>query len=185
MSPRQRAVTLATWREKAVAIRCCLSRLSEGSPRLLGSKAYIANAVAENCTSIINGYSLRPKLPLREFYIKYLPHENGNLTVLALVNMFPLFWGVNCSDKLREEVVEKVVVRMHENKHKRGRGYLLEERRSYDTGTSTHGQLHGGHLLVDLFHEVDDEVNELVLEHFLGVEVGDEERDVVTLSEKT
>lgn len=42
-------------------------------------------------------------------------------------------------------------------------------------------ELHFGNLLVHLLHELDDEVDELVLEHLLGVEVCDEERDVVAL----
>lgn len=43
----------------------------------------------------------------------------------------------------------------------------------------TYKELHLGDLLVDLLHELDDKVDELVLEHLLGVEVGHEERDVV------
>lgn len=46
----------------------------------------------------------------------------------------------------------------------------------------TYEELHLGNLLVYLFHELDDEVNKLVLEHLLGVEVCDEEGDVVSLS---
>lgn len=42
-------------------------------------------------------------------------------------------------------------------------------------------ELHFRDLLVDLFHELNDEVDQLVLQHLLGVEVGDEERDVVAL----
>ncbi|USP81143.1 hypothetical protein yc1106_08417 [Curvularia clavata] len=42
-------------------------------------------------------------------------------------------------------------------------------------------ELHFGDLLVDLLHELNDKVDELVLQHFLGVEVGDQERDVVAL----
>lgn len=46
----------------------------------------------------------------------------------------------------------------------------------------TYEELHLGNLLVYLFHELDDEVNKLVLEHLLGVEVCNEEGDVVSLS---
>lgn len=42
-------------------------------------------------------------------------------------------------------------------------------------------ELHFRNLLVNLLHELNDKVDELVLEHFLRVEVGDEERDVVAL----
>jgi hypothetical protein len=42
-------------------------------------------------------------------------------------------------------------------------------------------ELHLRNLLINLFHELDDEVNKLVLEHLLGVEVCDEEGDVVSL----
>jgi hypothetical protein len=42
-------------------------------------------------------------------------------------------------------------------------------------------ELHFRNLLVNLFHELDDEVDKLVLEHLLGVEVCNEERDVVSL----
>ena len=45
----------------------------------------------------------------------------------------------------------------------------------------TYEELHLGNLLVYLFHELDDEVDKLVLEHLFGVEVCDEERDVVSL----
>ena len=42
-------------------------------------------------------------------------------------------------------------------------------------------ELHLGNLLVNLFHELDNEVDKLVLEHLLGVEVCNEERDVISL----
>ena len=45
----------------------------------------------------------------------------------------------------------------------------------------TYEKLHLRDLLVDLLHELDYEVDQLVLEHLLGVEVGDEERDIVAL----
>jgi hypothetical protein len=42
-------------------------------------------------------------------------------------------------------------------------------------------ELHLRNLLVNLFHELDNEVDKLVLKHLLGVEVCDEEGDVVSL----
>ena len=48
-------------------------------------------------------------------------------------------------------------------------------------GSETYEELHLGDFLVDLLHELNDEVDELVLEHLFGVEVGDEEGDVVAL----
>jgi hypothetical protein len=42
-------------------------------------------------------------------------------------------------------------------------------------------ELHFGYLLVNLFHELNDKVDQLVLEHFFSVEVCDEEGNVVSL----
>ena len=55
---------------------------------------------------------------------------------------------------------------------------------SHNTRTSVNGQLHVADLLVDICHELNDEVHKLVLEHALGVEVGDQETDVITLGKK-
>lgn len=41
--------------------------------------------------------------------------------------------------------------------------------------------LHAADLLVDVFHKLDDEINQLVLPEFFQVGVGDEEADVETL----
>jgi hypothetical protein len=48
-------------------------------------------------------------------------------------------------------------------------------------GPGTHEKLHLGNLLVDFLHELDDEVNQFVLQHLLGVGVGDQKRDVISL----
>lgn len=45
----------------------------------------------------------------------------------------------------------------------------------------TYEELHLGNLLIDLLHELDDEVDELVLQQLLGVEVCDQEGNVVAL----
>lgn len=49
----------------------------------------------------------------------------------------------------------------------------LQELLGGETSPGVHGHLHLAYLLVDLLHELDDEVNQLVLPHVLGVEVGD------------
>lgn len=53
-----------------------------------------------------------------------------------------------------------------------------------DNGSRTYEELHLRNFPVDLLHELNDEVYQLVLQHFLGVEVGNEERDIVALFEK-
>jgi hypothetical protein len=45
----------------------------------------------------------------------------------------------------------------------------------------TYEQLHLGDLLVNLFHELNYEVDKFVLEHLLGMKVGDKKGDVVAL----
>lgn len=45
----------------------------------------------------------------------------------------------------------------------------------------TYEELHLGNLLVDLLHELNDKVYQLVLQHLRRVSVGDQERDVITL----
>jgi hypothetical protein len=42
-------------------------------------------------------------------------------------------------------------------------------------------ELHFGYFLVDFLHELNDEVDQLVLQHFLGVEIGDQKGDVISL----
>ena len=51
---------------------------------------------------------------------------------------------------------------------------VVREREAYE-------ELHLGNLLVDLLHELDDEVDELVLQQLLGVEVCNQEGNVVAL----
>lgn len=58
----------------------------------------------------------------------------------------------------------------------------LEELGGADSGAGVDGEFEVADLLVDLLHEADDEVYELVFEHALQVEIGDEEADVVALS---
>jgi hypothetical protein len=41
--------------------------------------------------------------------------------------------------------------------------------------------LHLRDLLIDVLHELDDEVDELVLEHGFGVEIGDQEGYIIAL----
>ena len=52
-----------------------------------------------------------------------------------------------------------------------------------DNGLRTYEELHLRNLPVDLLHELNDEVHQLVLQHLLGMEVGNEERDIVALVE--
>lgn len=42
-------------------------------------------------------------------------------------------------------------------------------------------ELHFRYLLIHLLHELDDEINKLVLQHLLRMEVCDQERNVVSL----
>ena len=60
-------------------------------------------------------------------------------------------------------------------------GHLFQELLRANSGSGVDRKLHLRDLLVDFLHEVDDEVHELVAQHLLGVEVGDQEADVVTL----
>jgi len=48
------------------------------------------------------------------------------------------------------------------------------------TSTSVDGKLHLRDLLVDILHELNDEIDELALVQSLGVFVGDEETDIVS-----
>ena len=60
-------------------------------------------------------------------------------------------------------------------------GHLFQELLRANSGSGVDRKLHLRDLLVNLLHEVDDKVHELVAQHLLGVEVGDQEADVVTL----
>lgn len=59
--------------------------------------------------------------------------------------------------------------------------YIFKEFLGDDASPGVDRQLHLADLLVDLLHEVDDEVHQLVFVHLLRVEVGDQEADVVSL----
>lgn len=50
--------------------------------------------------------------------------------------------------------------------------------------SNTHKQLHLRDLLVDLLHKLNDEVDKLVLQHFLSVEVCYQEGDIITLQQR-
>lgn len=62
--------------------------------------------------------------------------------------------------------------------------YILEELLSHDACTSIDRQLHLTDFLVDLFHEVDHKVHQLVFVHLLCVEVGDQKTDVISLGKE-
>ena len=62
---------------------------------------------------------------------------------------------------------------------------LLEERVRDDTCARVDGQLELAHLGVDVLHELDDEVDQLLLLHVLRVEIRDEERKGVALGRET
>lgn len=59
--------------------------------------------------------------------------------------------------------------------------YRRQEALSYETSSGVQEELHLGDLLVHVLHELNDEVHQLVLQHLLGVEIGDEERNVIAL----
>ena len=59
--------------------------------------------------------------------------------------------------------------------------YVFEEFLGDDTGPGVNGQFHLADLLVDLLHEVDDKVHQLVFVHLLRVEVGNQEANVISL----
>ena len=63
----------------------------------------------------------------------------------------------------------------------KGYTYRRQEALSNETGSCVQEELHIRDLLVHIFHELNNEVHQLVLQHLLGVEVGDEERDVIAL----
>lgn len=46
---------------------------------------------------------------------------------------------------------------------------------------TTYKEFHFRNFLVDLFHELNDEIDQLMLEHFFGMRVGDQKRDVIAL----
>ena len=58
---------------------------------------------------------------------------------------------------------------------------LLEVLLRGETGTGVEAELHLADLFVDLLHKLKNEVHKFVLVHLLGVEVGEEEADVIVL----
>lgn len=65
--------------------------------------------------------------------------------------------------------------------HATSQTYVLEEFLCDNSGPSVDRQLHLADLFVDLLHEMDDKVHQLVFIHLFCVEVGDEEADVIAL----
>mgnify|MGYP006876346441 CR=1 FL=1 len=61
-------------------------------------------------------------------------------------------------------------------------GQLAHEFGRNDTCTSVDGNFHSVDLLVNVLHELDDEIHQLVLPHLLQVGVGNQERNVEVLS---
>lgn len=55
----------------------------------------------------------------------------------------------------------------------------FEELLGYDTRPRVYSQLHLGYFFVDFFHEVYHEIDQLVFVHLFGMEVCDQEADVV------
>ena len=53
--------------------------------------------------------------------------------------------------------------------------YRCQEALSNETSSCVQEELHLRDLLVHILHELNDEVHQLVLQHLLSVEVGDEE----------
>jgi hypothetical protein len=60
------------------------------------------------------------------------------------------------------------------------RTYWCQERLGHETGPRIQEQLHLGNLLVHLLHELDNEIDELMLQHLLGVEIGNEEANIIS-----
>ena len=45
----------------------------------------------------------------------------------------------------------------------------------------TYKEFHLGNFLVNLFHELNDEIDQLMLQHGFRVEVGNQKRDIIAL----
>ena len=56
-------------------------------------------------------------------------------------------------------------------------------RLSNNTSTGIQAQLHLTHLLVELFHERNDEIDQLVLQHLISMEICNQETNVISLIE--
>ena len=59
--------------------------------------------------------------------------------------------------------------------------YRSQEALSHETGSCVQEELHLRDFLVDVLHELDDKVDQLVLQHLFGVEVCDQERNIIAL----
>lgn len=62
--------------------------------------------------------------------------------------------------------------------------YVFQELLSYDASPGVNRQFHLTNFLVDLLHEVDDKVHQLVFVHLLCVEVGNQEANIISLQRK-
>lgn len=60
--------------------------------------------------------------------------------------------------------------------------YLGQSLRLKNLRSNTHEKFHFRNFLVHLLHKLDNEVDKLVLQHRLGMEVGNEEGDIVALN---
>lgn len=59
--------------------------------------------------------------------------------------------------------------------------YVFQELLSYDASPGVNREFHLTNFLVDLLHEVDDKVHQLVFVHLLCVEVGNQEANIISL----
>lgn len=62
--------------------------------------------------------------------------------------------------------------------------HLRKDRLPSHPSGATYEELHLRNLLVDLLHKLNNEINQLVLQHLLGVEIRDQEGDVVALARR-
>lgn len=62
-----------------------------------------------------------------------------------------------------------------------GNTYRCQEALGHETGPCVQEKLHLRDLLVNIFHELNDKVDQLVLQHLFRVEVRNQERDVIAL----
>ena len=63
-----------------------------------------------------------------------------------------------------------------------GYTYPFQELLGTNSSPRIDTQLHFGDLLVNVFHEMNDKVNKFMPEHFFGMEISDEETDIITLN---
>lgn len=93
-------------------------------------------------------------------------------------------YHMKVSIHLRTEIKSDEEVRPGKSIRGSGKTHPFEELLGTDPGPGVDAELHLGDLFVDLLHEVDDEVDQLVAVHLLRVKVGDQEADVVALEVK-